>query len=65
MTDPSESADVPGDQPSPPEPTKPKRGAFPTPKSDIEKAQPYVPVADEVDDGAEAGSADADAEKGG
>jgi hypothetical protein len=42
----------PGESPdNPPEPVKlprPKRGAFPTPKSEIEKATPYIPdVGDE------------------
>lgn len=37
----------PDDQPIAPVPTRPlaspKRGAFPTPKSEIDKATPYVP----------------------
>ena len=36
------------DTPSTPgPPPRPKRGALPTPKSDIEEAQPYVPDVDE------------------
>jgi hypothetical protein len=35
------------DSPSPERPPKPKRGAFPTPKSEIDAAQPYVPDVDE------------------
>jgi hypothetical protein len=36
------------DTPSTPErPPRPKRGAFPTPKSEIDEAQPYVPDVDE------------------
>ena len=44
----------PGESPeNPPEQVKPpahKRGAFPTPKSEIEKAKPYIPDAGEKDD---------------
>ena len=39
-SDPDES---PGNPPKPIKPPIPKRGAFPTPKSEIEKAKPYVP----------------------
>jgi len=43
----------PGKSPeNPPEQVRPpahKRGAFPTPKSEIEKAKPYIPDADEKD----------------
>jgi hypothetical protein len=28
-------------------PSRPKRGAFPTPKSEIDKAKPYVPDTDD------------------
>jgi hypothetical protein len=65
MTDPSEP--FTGDQPPSHEPIKPKRGAFPTPKPELEKAEPYDPDADEGDDlhGDESASADADPEKGG
>jgi hypothetical protein len=45
VSDPGESADNP---PEPVKPPKPKRGAFPTPKSEIERAKPYIPdVGDE------------------
>ena len=65
MTDPSEP--FAGDRPPSDEPIKPKRGAFPTPKSDLEKAEPYVPDADGRDDleADESNSAHADPEKGG
>lgn len=35
----------PNDRPSP------KRGAFPTPKSEIDKAKPFIPEKDEESDG--------------
>ena len=38
--DPDES---PSNPPKPIKPPRPKRGAFPTPKSEIEKAKPYIP----------------------
>ena len=39
------------DGPEEPAPVRsPKRGAFPTPQSEIEKATPFVPDADEEDD---------------
>lgn len=50
MTNTSESGAVPDDPPTPIEPPTPKRGAFPTPKSEIEKAKPYIPDIGEVDD---------------
>jgi hypothetical protein len=41
----------PGESPGNPQelvkPSRPKRGAFPTPKSEIEKAKPYIPGADD------------------
>jgi hypothetical protein len=44
MTNGSESDAVPDDPSTSIEPpTPPKRGAFPTPKSEIEKAKPYIP----------------------
>jgi hypothetical protein len=43
MTDESDRGAVPGDPPAPVRPPRPKRGAFPTPKSEIEKANPYIP----------------------
>jgi hypothetical protein len=36
-------------QPTPPAPFRPKRGAFPTPKEEIERARPYSPDADQAD----------------
>jgi hypothetical protein len=56
----------PGDSPRPVEPPGPKRGAFPTPRSEIEKAKPYIPDNGEKDDdpGEKPGpSADLDGEK--
>jgi len=63
VTGPPES----GDQPEPRKPGRPKRGAFPTPKSEIDKAEPYVPDGGEVDEsrGAQDRSVDVDQEKGG
>jgi hypothetical protein len=43
MTNMSESGTAPGDPPKPIKPSRPKRGAFPTPKSEIENAKPYIP----------------------
>jgi hypothetical protein len=40
VPDPGESPDNP---PELVKPSRPKRGAFPTPKSEIEKAKPYIP----------------------
>jgi hypothetical protein len=40
MPDPDEP---PGNPPEAIKPARPKRGAFPTPKSEIEKAKPYIP----------------------
>ena len=34
------------DSPVPPPRPRPKRGAFPTPKSEIERARPYIPDED-------------------
>ena len=31
-------------------PPSPKRGAFPTPKEEIERANPYIPNADEANE---------------
>ena len=47
MSDPDES---PGNPPKPIKPSRPKRGAFPTPKSEIEKAKPYIPDVGEEED---------------
>ncbi len=53
MTDRSESDAVPGGPPQPIAPLRPKRGAFPTPKSEIDKATPYVPDMGDEDGGTE------------
>ena len=45
MTDVSDPGESPGNSPKPIKRPTPKRGAFPTPKSEIEKAEPYVPDA--------------------
>jgi hypothetical protein len=48
MNNVSDSGESPDNPPKPVKPTRPKRGAFPTPKSEIEKAKPYIPdVGDE------------------
>ena len=48
MTDRSDSSVPPDDSSKPAEPPTPKRGAFPTPKSEIDKARAYIPdVSDE------------------
>jgi len=68
MTNTSESGAVPDEPPTTIEPLTPKRGAFPTPKSEIEKAKPYIPDIGEVDDCAEQTPdppMDADGEQGG
>jgi len=44
---------APTDPPTP-KPASPKRGAMPTPKSEIEQAKPYVPDIGEVEGGFEA-----------
>jgi len=49
MTNESESGAAPGDPPKPVKPHTPRRGAFPTPKSEIEKAKPYIPDIGEED----------------
>jgi hypothetical protein len=43
----SDSSAAPCESRKQAKPLKPKRGAFPTPKSDIEKAEPYIPETDE------------------
>jgi hypothetical protein len=49
------------DSPSTPSrPPAPKRGAFPTPKSEIDRAQPYVP--DDPAEGVDAGRTPAEGE---
>jgi hypothetical protein len=50
MTNMSDSSGAPDDSQKPPKPLRPKRGAFPTPKSEIDKAQPYIPAPDEESD---------------
>jgi hypothetical protein len=45
MTRPPPSAAGPADPPAPATRPSPKRGAFPSPRADIEKATPYVPGA--------------------
>jgi hypothetical protein len=52
VPDPGESPDSP---PEPVKPPRPKRGAFPTPRSEIERAEPYIP-----DVGDEEGSPESD-----
>jgi hypothetical protein len=53
MTSGSESDSVPSEAP-PIESSRPRRGAFPTPKSELEKARPYVPDnGEEIDDSPE------------
>ena len=41
--------DKSGDSPTPDERPRPKRGAVPTPQSEIDKAKPYVPAEEAVD----------------
>jgi hypothetical protein len=45
MTNDSNPGESAGNSSKPVKPSKPKRGAFPTPKSEIEKARPYIPDA--------------------
>jgi hypothetical protein len=53
MTKDSKSGSPAGEQSPPSEPRRPKRGAFPTPKSELEKAKVYVPEVSDFDDGPE------------
>jgi hypothetical protein len=53
MTNASESGEKPGNPPASSGSLGPKRGAFPTPKSEIDKAKQYVPDPDQADDGPE------------
>jgi hypothetical protein len=53
MTNGPKSGEPPDEPPAPIKRPRPKRGAFPTPKSELEKARPYIPDADEGDDGPE------------
>ena len=50
MTNTPDSPAAPDDSSKPAKPLRPKRGAFPAPKSEIEKAKPYIPDAGEKDD---------------
>jgi hypothetical protein len=50
MRDVPGSCAAPDDSPKPPKPLKPMRGAFPTPKPEIEQAEPYIPEPDEEGD---------------
>ena len=50
MTNTSDPDESPGNPPEPIKPPIPKRGAFPTPKSEIEKAKPYIPDLGEEED---------------
>ena len=50
MTNTSDPDESPDNPPKPIKPSRPKRGAFPTPKSEIEKAKPYIPAMSEEED---------------
>lgn len=50
MTNAPESGKTPDDAAKSTKPRRPKRGAFPTPKSEIDKAQPYIPAKRDEDD---------------
>ena len=50
MTNRSESGPAADDSQELIQPPTPKRGAFPTPKSEIDKAKPYVPDIGKGDD---------------
>jgi hypothetical protein len=47
MTNKSDSGESASDPSAPIKPRRPKRGAFPTPNSEIEDAKPYIPEAGE------------------
>jgi hypothetical protein len=49
MTNASDTDEPPDNPPKPIKPPGPQRGAFPTPKSEIEKAKPYIPDEGEED----------------
>jgi hypothetical protein len=53
MTDESDFSEKSGDPLAPPPPVRPKRGAIPTPQSEIDKATPYVPDNEKADDDTE------------
>ena len=65
MTDSTDSGTPPDESSKPVKPPRPKRGAFPTPTSEIEKAKPYIPDTSEEDDpeGKSGLPADVDGEK--
>jgi hypothetical protein len=65
MTNMPESGEAPGDSPKPAKPLNPKRRRIPTPKSEIEKAEPHIPDSDEQEDPEEKFKllADVDSEK--
>jgi hypothetical protein len=50
MTNVSDPGKAPGNPPKPAKPPTPKRGAFPTPQSEIENAKPYIPDVGEEED---------------
>jgi len=50
MSNVPDSSATPDDSPKPPKPLKPMRGAFPTPKTEIEQAEPYIPESNEEGD---------------
>lgn len=50
MTNTPDPDESPGNSPKPIKPSRPKRGAFPTPKPEIEKAEPYIPDMGEEED---------------
>ena len=50
-TPPGESPET--DSPKPTVTPRPKRGAFPTPKTEIDKAKPYIPDTGEAEDRSE------------
>lgn len=64
MTNVPDSAELPDNSAKPTKPRGPKRGAFPTPKSDIEKAKPYIPDTGKEEDCPE-GKPDRSADAGG
>ena len=53
MTNGPESDEAAGEPQAPTEPHRPKRGAFPTPKSELEKAKRYIPDISDGDEGPE------------
>jgi hypothetical protein len=50
LTDDTEPDAAPNDHPEPAELPHPKRGAFPSPREEIEKAKPFVPDSGEGED---------------